>query len=280
MYLPLVAYILTEDMQSGMDGGPGGNLALGDLLSNVMHMDGNGIGGMKKDRYGPDGLLMQNGGSGESCESASTSSVGSNQSHSKAPGAQLHQNKHHMQQQQQQHMQQHHQQHQHQHQQHQQHQHNHHNQHHLFQNSLNNNHSNNGNGNNNSGNNNANNNGGIGNGLLNAVAGGLGSFPDFTSDLSKQLMAIENDSMLGALEKEQRKRMCLTFGLQGGVGGGGSLDKFGSHMDDVRREFGSHMDSAISAGLASSGLLQQHGATTQPVNIPGNSQLSDSLSGM
>lgn len=33
---------------------------------------------------------MQNG-SGESCESASTSSVGSNQSHSKAPGAQLHQ---------------------------------------------------------------------------------------------------------------------------------------------------------------------------------------------
>lgn len=39
---------------------------------------------------------MQNG-SGESCESASTSSVGSNQSHSKAPGAQLqhhHQSKH------------------------------------------------------------------------------------------------------------------------------------------------------------------------------------------
>lgn len=40
--------------------------------------------------------IMQNG-SGESCESASTSSVGSNQSHSKAPGAQLqhhHQSKH------------------------------------------------------------------------------------------------------------------------------------------------------------------------------------------
>lgn len=39
---------------------------------------------------------MQNG-SGESCESASTSSVGSNQSHSKAPGSQLqqhHQSKH------------------------------------------------------------------------------------------------------------------------------------------------------------------------------------------
>lgn len=34
--------------------------------------------------------MLQNG-SGESCESASTSSVGSNNSHSKAPGSQLHQ---------------------------------------------------------------------------------------------------------------------------------------------------------------------------------------------
>lgn len=38
--------------------------------------------------------MLQNG-SGESCESASTSSVGSTHSHSKAPGSQLHQ-KHHL----------------------------------------------------------------------------------------------------------------------------------------------------------------------------------------
>lgn len=35
-------------------------------------------------------------------------------------------------------------------------------------------------------------------------------------------MAIENDPLLGPLEKDQRKRMCLTFSLQNM----GALDKY------------------------------------------------------
>lgn len=80
-------------------------MGLGDLLSNVVLHD------VKKDKCGPDGMvrlvfivygqnliykklqMLQNG-SGESCESASTSSVGSNNSHSKAPGSQLQQKNH------------------------------------------------------------------------------------------------------------------------------------------------------------------------------------------
>lgn len=47
--IDLIAYILTEEVPLGLDG-PSANLALGDLLSNVMH-DG------KKDKIGPDGMV-------------------------------------------------------------------------------------------------------------------------------------------------------------------------------------------------------------------------------
>lgn len=112
---------------------------------------------------------MQNG-SGESCESASTSSVGSNNSHSKAPGSQLQQKNN------------------------------------IYQNSLNNN-----------GHCNISANSGSG------VPTTIPQFSDFAPDLSKQLQAIDNDPMMGALEKEQRKRMCLTFSLQQNMS---PLDKY------------------------------------------------------
>ncbi|CAD7091414.1 unnamed protein product [Hermetia illucens] len=62
--------------------GPSTNLALGDIISSALP-DIN-----KKEKLNNDTQILHNG-SGESCESASTSSIGSNNSHSKAPGAQL-----------------------------------------------------------------------------------------------------------------------------------------------------------------------------------------------
>lgn len=55
------------------------------------------------------------------------------------------------------------------------------------------------------------------------VSAAIAQFPDFSPDLSKQLQAIDNDPMMGPLEKEQRKRMCLTFSLQQNMS---SLDKY------------------------------------------------------
>lgn len=73
------------------------------------------------------------------------------------------------------------------------------------------------------------------------------AFQEFSPDVSKQILAIENDSMLSPMEKEQRKRLCL-YGI--------------SQFD---------MDNSISVGI-SSGILNQQSA---PVNIP--SSLSNSL---
>lgn len=47
-----------------------------------------------------------------------------------------------------------------------------------------------------------------------------------------------------------------------------------NNLDDVPRRDYSHLENSISAGLASSGLLQN---SSQPVNIP-SSQLSNSIS--
>lgn len=58
-----------------------------------------------------------------------------------------------------------------------------------------------------------------GSGVPTAIA----QFSDFAPDLNKQLQAIENDPMMGALEKEQRKRMCITFSLQQNMS---PLDKY------------------------------------------------------
>lgn len=52
--IDLLAYCLTEDGPPGLDG-PSANLALGDLLSNVMQSDG------KKDKIGPDGMVSRGG---------------------------------------------------------------------------------------------------------------------------------------------------------------------------------------------------------------------------
>lgn len=58
-----------------------------------------------------------------------------------------------------------------------------------------------------------------GSGVPTAIA----QFSDFAPDLSKQLQAIENDPMMGAVEKEHRRRMCLTFSLQQNMS---PLDKY------------------------------------------------------
>lgn len=65
------------------------------------------------------------------------------------------------------------------------------------------------------------------------------------------------------IENEQRKMMCLKFRQQ--------------NLEDIsRRDFGHH-HLENSSGLGSAGLLQN---STQPVNIPNNSHLTNSLSGM
>lgn len=48
-----------------------------------------------------------------------------------------------------------------------------------------------------------------------------------------------------------------------------------NNLDDLGRRDISHLENSISAGLASSGLLQN---SSPPVNIPG-SQMSNSISG-
>lgn len=66
------------------------------------------------------------------------------------------------------------------------------------------------------------------------VSTAIAQFSDFAPDLSKQLQAIDNDPMMGALEKEQRKRMCLTFSLQQNMS---PLDKY--------RKLNQHYNAAI-----------------------------------
>lgn len=151
--------------------------------------------GIKHIKFTQIALQALQNGSSESCESASTSSIGSNNSHnntSKAPGAQLQ----------------------------------HKNSSSLYPNSLSN--------------------GGKATSIVSNST--ISSFHDFTPELRKQviliffqtshaidiytifwfwfliftkLLAIENDPLICPQEKEQRKRMCLTF-----MQGLGSLDKF------------------------------------------------------
>ncbi|XP_058813372.1 RING finger protein unkempt isoform X3 [Topomyia yanbarensis] len=225
-------YVLAEEMGRDLDSQA---LALSDMISSVLPPDSGG-GGLgcplsKKDKH--ELALLQNG-SAESSESASTSSLGSNHSsHNKAPGSQL-QQKH--------------------------------------SNSL------------------------IGvancNGSAHShVNNGIGSlqstlfnnggtaassllsnnFPEFTPELRAQLLAIDNDLSMGPLEKEQRKRMCLTFNFRNIAS---SLD--GGCYDLTRRDTIHGLDNSISAGIASSGLLASSSA---PVNIPG-SPMGNSISGL
>ncbi|CRL05851.1 CLUMA_CG019047, isoform A [Clunio marinus] len=73
-------------------------------------------------------------------------------------------------------------------------------------------------------------------------------FQEFSPEVSKQILAIESDSLMSPIEKERRKRQCL-YGL--------------SQFD---------IDNSISAGISSSILHPQ----SAPVNIP-NSPLTSSL---
>ncbi|XP_055530900.1 RING finger protein unkempt isoform X2 [Wyeomyia smithii] len=258
-------YVLTEDLGRDLDSQA---LALSDMISSVLPPDSGGGGGgglgcplSKKDKHELavsvlsylDGArqenlpfelepqnfhsffqLLQNG-SAESSESASTSSLGSNHSsHNKAPGSQLQQK-----------------------------------------------HSNsllgvaaNCNGSTHSQVNNSigslqstlfNNGGTAASSLLS------NNFPEFTPELRAQLLAIENDLTMGPLEKEQRKRMCLTFNFRNIAS---SLD--GGVYDLARRDNIHGLDNSISAGIASSGLLASSSA---PVNIPG-SPMGNTISGL
>uniref|UniRef100_A0A182JK18 Uncharacterized protein n=1 Tax=Anopheles atroparvus TaxID=41427 RepID=A0A182JK18_ANOAO len=194
---------------------------------------GSGVVGSKKDNH-----ELANG-SAESSESASTSSLGSNHSsHNKAPGSQLQQHK-------------------------------------VNVNLLGNGHGSSGGGNplcglgllSNGGPN-----GGGGNGGGSGAGGGgssLLSNLDFNSDLPKQMVAIENDLTLNPMEREQRKRMCLTFNLR----------SIGSPLDtmyDLGRRDNMHGLENPMSSLTSSGLLASSSA---PVNIPG-SPMGNSISGI
>ncbi|XP_058813405.1 putative E3 ubiquitin-protein ligase UNKL isoform X6 [Topomyia yanbarensis] len=84
--------------------------------------------------------------------------------------------------------------------------------------------------------------------------GGLGCPLSKKDKHELALLAIDNDLSMGPLEKEQRKRMCLTFNF---------------------RNIASSLDGGCS-GIASSGLLASSSA---PVNIPG-SPMGNSISGL
>uniref|UniRef100_A0A2C9H883 RING finger protein unkempt n=1 Tax=Anopheles quadriannulatus TaxID=34691 RepID=A0A2C9H883_ANOQN len=211
-------------------GAGGGNVPGGPLVSAVVGSHS------KKDaqdlaNFSYFQLQLQNG-SAESSESASTSSLGSNNSsHNKAPGSHLQQQKH------------------------------------GSSALLGNGH------------------GGAGNplgglGLLSnggptgansgsANASSLLSNLDFNPDLSKQMVAIDNDLSLNPIEREQRKRMtCLTFNM---FNVGSPLEMYEQARRDNMHGFENSM-----SGLMSSGLLPSSSA---PVNIPGSS-MGNSISGI
>ncbi|XP_055530934.1 putative E3 ubiquitin-protein ligase UNKL isoform X6 [Wyeomyia smithii] len=101
--------------------------------------------------------------------------------------------------------------------------------------------------------------------------GGLGCPLSKKDKHELALLAIENDLTMGPLEKEQRKRMCLTFNFRNIAS---SLD--GGVYDLARRDNIHGLDNSISAGIASSGLLASSSA---PVNIPG-SPMGNTISGL
>ncbi|XP_065089107.1 putative E3 ubiquitin-protein ligase UNKL isoform X3 [Ochlerotatus camptorhynchus] len=101
--------------------------------------------------------------------------------------------------------------------------------------------------------------------------GGLGCSLSKKDKHELAMMAIDNDLTMSPLEKEQRKRMCLTFNLRNIAS---SLD--GGVYDMTRRDTIHGLDNSISAGIASSGLLASSSA---PVNIPG-SPMGNSISGL
>ncbi|XP_062701517.1 RING finger protein unkempt isoform X5 [Aedes albopictus] len=84
--------------------------------------------------------------------------------------------------------------------------------------------------------------------------GGLGCSLSKKDKHELAMLAIDNDLTMSPLEKEQRKRMCLTFNI---------------------RNIASSLDGGVS-GIASSGLLASSSA---PVNIPG-SPMGNSISGL
>ncbi|XP_015117814.1 RING finger protein unkempt isoform X5 [Diachasma alloeum] len=118
---------------------------------------------------------------------------------------------------------------------------------------------------------------------------------DSSSEIRKQMMAIESDPLLTKSEKAQRKQsLYIAYGLNGSLGNhsltstvsslstnsfypndtvesvvGNALDEL--HLDDplnlvdsIHRDSNSPISNSISAGLASSGLL----GSSAPVNIP------------
>ncbi|XP_055699769.1 putative E3 ubiquitin-protein ligase UNKL isoform X4 [Phlebotomus papatasi] len=96
-------------------------------------------------------------------------------------------------------------------------------------------------------------------------------FSDLAPEINKQLLAIENDPTLGPLEKDQRKRMCLTFL------GSMPTNVFSAPNNSLERDLlSSHIENSLSAGIASVGLLQN---STAPVNIP-NSPIGNPISGL
>ncbi|XP_053678311.1 RING finger protein unkempt homolog [Anopheles nili] len=212
----------------GNGGTSGPNVAGGSLVSAVVGS------GTKKDSHDLGNLsyfqLLPNG-SAESSESASTSSLGSNNSsHNKAPGSHLQQQKHNA-------------------------------------TLLGNGHGGNPLGGlgllSNGGQNTAN--------CGSANANSLLSNIDFNPDLSKQIIAIDNDLSLNPIEREQRKRMaCLTFNI---LNVGSPLD--GGMYDLARRDNMHGLENSIS-GLMPSGLLASSSA---PVNIPGSS-VGNSITGI
>ncbi|XP_062701516.1 putative E3 ubiquitin-protein ligase UNKL isoform X4 [Aedes albopictus] len=101
--------------------------------------------------------------------------------------------------------------------------------------------------------------------------GGLGCSLSKKDKHELAMLAIDNDLTMSPLEKEQRKRMCLTFNIRNIAS---SLD--GGVYDMTRRDTIHGLDNSISAGIASSGLLASSSA---PVNIPG-SPMGNSISGL
>lgn len=96
-----------------------------------------------------------------------------------------------------------------------------------------------------------------------------------TADFTKQLLTIDSDTALDAIEREQKKQnLCLAYGNIGNYFNNENVDSLvGTALDDLHLDDSLNLDldepqsvsNSISVGLASSGLL----GSSAPVNIPG-----------
>lgn len=85
-------------------------------------------------------------------------------------------------------------------------------------------------------------------------------FQEFSPEVSKQILAIENDHLLGPLEKEHRKRLVLYGGLRAS-----------NIIDEISRRMDVHIENSLASSILNN--------SSAPINIPVSS-LPNSMTGL